>query len=47
MGTTSGVKTGQRIWNEMMILYNLNDDRRVRTVRTYRLSDPVISGPDV
>lgn len=47
MGTTSGgIKTGQRIWNEMMILYDLNDDRRVRVVRTYRLSDPVISGPD-
>lgn len=47
MGTTSGVKTGQRIWSEMMILYDLNDDRRVKAVRTYRLSDPVISGPDI
>lgn len=47
MATTSGVKTGQRISSEMMILYDLNDDRRVRTVRTYRLTDPVISGPDI
>ncbi|KAK7714665.1 hypothetical protein SLS63_011639 [Diaporthe eres] len=47
MGTESaGIKTGQRIWNEMMILYDLNDERRVRVVRTYRLSGPVISGPD-
>lgn len=48
MGTTSGgVKTGQRIWNEMMIMYDLNDERRIRAVRTYRLSGPVISGPDI
>lgn len=47
MGTESGgIKTGQRIWNEMVILYDLNDERRVRVVRTYRLSGPVISGPD-
>lgn len=47
MGATSGgIKTGQRIWNEMMILYDLDDKRRVRVVRTYRLSGPVISGPD-
>ncbi|KAG6361199.1 hypothetical protein INS49_009423 [Diaporthe citri] len=47
MGTTSGgIKTGQRIWNEMMILYDLDNERRVRVVRTYRLSGPVISGPD-
>lgn len=47
MGTTSGgIKTGQRIWNEMMILYDLNDERCVKVVRTYRLSGPVVSGPD-
>ncbi|KAG8157413.1 hypothetical protein KVR01_012797 [Diaporthe batatas] len=47
MGTAAGgIKTGQRIWNEMMICYDLNDDRRVRVVRTYRLGEPVISGPE-
>lgn len=42
MGAEKGVKTGQKIRNNYVIFYDLDEDRRAARITAHQLGNPVI-----